>query len=71
MYTLLTVMVLCLCLLNFSIQMFYRVTGNDQCRWIDQDSSRLLIKNVVPGGVTEQAGIKNGDTAGENRWTEL
>jgi sigma-B regulation protein RsbU (phosphoserine phosphatase) len=41
--------------------MFVRGTGNDQCRWIDQDSSRLLIKDIVRGGVAEQAGIKDGD----------
>ncbi len=60
-YTLLTLIVLCLCLFNFSIQMFVRVTGNDQCQWIDKDSSRVLITNIVRGGVAEQAGIKDGD----------
>ena len=60
-YTLLTMIVLCLCLLNFSVQMFERVTGNDQCRWIDTDTSKLLIKDIVAGGVTEHAGIKDGD----------
>ena len=60
-YTLLTLIVLSLCLLNFSVQMFERVTGNDQCRWVDQDTSKLLIKDIVSGGVTEKAGIKNGD----------
>ena len=39
-YTLITLIVLSLCLLNFSIQMFERVTGNDQCRWVDKDSSK-------------------------------
>jgi sigma-B regulation protein RsbU (phosphoserine phosphatase) len=60
-YTLLTLIVLCLCLLNFSVQMFERVTGNDQCRWIDTDTSKLLIRDIVSGGVAEQAGIKDGD----------
>ena len=60
-YTLLTLIVLGICLLNFSIQMFERVTGNDQCRWIDKDTSRLLIRNIIIGGVAEQAGIKDGD----------
>jgi len=41
--------------------MFERVTGNDQCRWVDKDTSRLLITDVVHGGVTEQAGIRDGD----------
>ena len=60
-YTFLTLIVLCLCLLNLSVQIFERATGNDQCRWVDQDSSRLLIKDVVRGGVADQAGIKDGD----------
>jgi serine phosphatase RsbU (regulator of sigma subunit) len=60
-YTLLTLIVLSICLLNFSVQMFERETGNDQCRWIDKDTSRLLIKEIVSGGVTEHAGIKDGD----------
>jgi phosphoserine phosphatase RsbU/P len=60
-YTLLTLIVLSLCLLNFSIQMFERVTGNDQCRWVDKDTSKLLITDIVRGGVAEQAGIKDGD----------
>ncbi|MCX6121114.1 MAG: SpoIIE family protein phosphatase [Ignavibacteriales bacterium] len=60
-YTLLTLIVLGLCLLNFSVQMFERVTGNDQCRWIDTDTSKLLIREIVSGGVAEHAGIKDGD----------
>jgi len=60
-YTLLILLVLGLCLLNFSVQMFERVTGNDQCRWIDTDTSKLLIRNIVSGGVAEKAGIKDGD----------
>ncbi|MGD0035676.1 MAG: SpoIIE family protein phosphatase [Bacteroidota bacterium] len=61
LYTLIAIVVLGVCLLNFSVQMFERVTGNDQCRWVDQDTSKLLIKDIVGGGVTEQAGIKDGD----------
>ena len=61
LYTLMAIVVLGVCLINFSVQMFERVTGNDQCRWIDKDTSRLLIKEIVSGGVTEQAGIKDGD----------
>jgi phosphoserine phosphatase RsbU/P len=60
-YSLLTLIVLSLCLLNFSVQMFERVTGNDQCRWVDKDTSRLFITDIVRGGVTEKVGIKDGD----------
>lgn len=41
--------------------MFERTTGNDQCRWVDKGYSRELITDIVKGGVTEQAGIKDGD----------
>jgi phosphoserine phosphatase RsbU/P len=41
--------------------MVERVTGNDQCRWIDKDSSKILITDVVKGGVSDHAGLKNGD----------
>ena len=60
-YTLMAIVVLGVCLINFSLQMFVHLTGNDQCRWISKGESRLLITDVKPGGVTEQAGIKNGD----------
>jgi phosphoserine phosphatase RsbU/P len=60
-YTLTTLIVLCVCLINFSVQMFERVVGNDQCRWVNKGESRLLITDLVSGGVTEQAGIKDGD----------
>ena len=41
--------------------MVERVVGNDQCRWVDRGYSRLLITDLVHGGVAEQAGIKDGD----------
>ena len=43
--------------------MVYKVLGNDQCAWIPVDSlgSRLLIQQVVPGGVTAKAGVRDGD----------
>ena len=61
LYTILTLIVLAVCLINFSVQMIEHVIGNDQCRWIDKDTSKLLITDIVRGGVTEQAGIKDGD----------
>ena len=60
-YTLMAIVVLGVCLINFSVQMFERQTGNDQCRWITKSESRLLITDIVRGGVTDQAGIKNSD----------
>ncbi|MGD1043872.1 MAG: SpoIIE family protein phosphatase [Bacteroidota bacterium] len=60
-YTLMAVVVLGVCLINFSVQMFERQTGNDQCRWVSKGESRLVITDIVHGGVTDLAGIKNGD----------
>jgi phosphoserine phosphatase RsbU/P len=60
-YSLLALIVLSLCMLRFSIQMFERVTGNDQCRWVDQDTSKFIIRDIVRGGVAEKAGLKDGD----------
>ena len=60
-YTLMALFTLGVCLINFSVQMFERQTGNDQCRWITKGESRLLITDIVRGGVTDQAGVKNGD----------
>jgi sigma-B regulation protein RsbU (phosphoserine phosphatase) len=61
LYTLIAIVVLGVCLINFSLQMFERLTGNDQCRWVSKGESRLMITDLVSGGVTEQAGIKDGD----------
>jgi phosphoserine phosphatase RsbU/P len=60
-YTLIAIAVLGVCLINFSVHMIERVVGNDQCRWVDRDTSKLLITDIVKGGVSEQAGIKDGD----------
>ena len=61
LYTLIAIVVLGVCLINFSVLMFERLTGNDQCRWVAKGESRLLITDIVSGGVTQQAGIKDGD----------
>ena len=44
--------------------MFIEVTSNDQCGWHDipNAQSLILISDVLPGGVSERAGIQNGDT---------
>lgn len=61
LYTLIVIAVLGVCLINFSVQMIERVVGNDQCRWVDKDTSKLLITDIVRGGVSERAGITDGD----------
>jgi sigma-B regulation protein RsbU (phosphoserine phosphatase) len=62
-YALAAVLVLGITSINFADLMVYKVLGNDQCAWITADSlgASLLIQQVVPGGVTEKAGIRNGD----------
>ena len=44
--------------------MVFRVTTNDQCAWLSlgKDKHGLLITGVVKGGVTDKAGIADGDT---------
>jgi phosphoserine phosphatase RsbU/P len=60
-YTLITLIVLGVCLINFYVMMIQNVVGNDQCRWVQNNESRLLITDIVSGGVTEQAGVIDGD----------
>jgi sigma-B regulation protein RsbU (phosphoserine phosphatase) len=61
LYTLIAIVVLGVCLINFSFLMFEKLIGNDQCRWVAKGESRLLITDIVNGGVSQQAGIKDGD----------
>jgi len=51
-------------LINFMDIMVYRVTSNDQCRWIavPDQPGKLVITDIFPGGVTEDAGVLDGDT---------
>jgi sigma-B regulation protein RsbU (phosphoserine phosphatase) len=62
-YTTATGVILVIALISFASVMVYNVTGNDQCAWRDPgpDKPGLLITDVVPGGVTDAAGVRNGD----------
>ncbi|MGB2868121.1 MAG: SpoIIE family protein phosphatase [Bacteroidota bacterium] len=60
-YSLCATLILAACFVNFYHHIFIRITGNDQCRWTDKGTSRMLITEIVSGGVTESAGVKNGD----------
>ena len=64
LFTIAALAVLTAALLNFAEVMVYRVTSNDQCRWIavPERPDILVIVDVQPGGVTERAGIVDGDT---------
>jgi sigma-B regulation protein RsbU (phosphoserine phosphatase) len=62
--TIATAAVFVVSILNFAQVMVYRVTSNDQCRWVEVPAgdSMLTIHDVVPGGVTDRAGVVDGDT---------
>ena len=49
--------------LNFLNVVFLEALSNDQCGWLmrGKDLPGVLITDVVPGGVTDRAGVKNGD----------
>ncbi len=63
MYGAAAVVVLFASLVSFYQVMFVRPTGNDQCRWTDVqgDPPKLLITEIVGGGVANKAGLQNGD----------
>jgi sigma-B regulation protein RsbU (phosphoserine phosphatase) len=48
---------------NFLSTMVYNATGNDQCAWtvLPKEPGKLLISNIKPGGVADQAGIRDQD----------
>ncbi|MCU0453208.1 MAG: SpoIIE family protein phosphatase [Bacteroidetes bacterium] len=48
---------------NIHQVMMVRATGNDQCRWVvvEKGASRLMITDIVSGGVVDRAGIRDGD----------
>ncbi len=52
------------CTYHFIDLMVLKTVSNDQCGWVAVDMGKrgLLIKDVVPGGVTDRAGVRDGDT---------
>ncbi len=44
--------------------MVIKTTSNDQCGWVRTEAGRrgLIIRDVMQGGVTDRAGVKDGDT---------
>jgi len=64
LYTVFAVAVLVVSTISFLDNMVFRVTSNDQCAWlpVNQHGRGLLIQSVLDGGVTDMAGVKNGDT---------
>src|SRR5438105_4752547 len=63
-FTVFAVLVFLLCFHNFLRFMIFETTGNDQCAWrqIGTQTNRLLVTDVVSGGVADVAGVKDNDT---------
>lgn len=63
LYSAIALIVLGICVINLLDIMVYNATANDQCAWrpIEGRKAALRITDVVPGGVAEKAGIKDGD----------
>ncbi len=60
-YLLATAAILLICGMNAYVNIVVRVVGNDQCRWVDKGYSHVLVTDIVPGGVADKAGLKDGD----------
>ena len=63
LYTISAAGVLLLTLVHALNIMVFKATSNDQCGWLvrEKELQGLLITQVVPGGVTDQAGVRDGD----------
>lgn len=62
-FTVCALLVLGVCMVNFFDFMVYKALSNDQCGWLNRKEGEpgLLITHVAPGGVTDKAGIRDGD----------
>lgn len=62
-FTLVALIVLGVSTLNFLDIMFYKAISNDQCGWLPRPDGLpgAIITDVAPEGVTDRAGIKDGD----------
>ncbi len=49
---------------NFVEISFIRASSNDQCSWdpVKNNDSLIIINKIVVGGVSDQAGLRNGDS---------
>jgi sigma-B regulation protein RsbU (phosphoserine phosphatase) len=63
MFSVLGLLVVAICTHNFLNTVVFYPTSNDECFWSDipSDTTGILITNVAKGGVTDQAGVKDGD----------
>lgn len=62
-YSAASIFVLVLTLFHASDVLFFKATSNDQCGWLVRDKGLpgLEITQIVPGGVADRAGLKEGD----------
>jgi len=62
-FTFLFLVILIICTINAEFVLFRYAISNDQCAWreISGRDTVFLITDVVPGGVADKAGIRNGD----------
>jgi sigma-B regulation protein RsbU (phosphoserine phosphatase) len=62
-YTIAMLLVVIVTGMNFLEVMIYKATSNDQCGWLDRPDGKpgAVIVDVVPRGVTDRAGVRNGD----------
>lgn len=63
LFTAMTAVVLSAAAMNFMDVMVFKATSNDQCGWLDRPDGKpgAVITDVAPGGVTDRAGVRNGD----------
>ena len=62
-YSIAALVVLMLTLFHALNIMVFKATSNDQCGWLPPEKGKpgVIITQVVPGGVTDRAGVRNGD----------
>ncbi|HEY4613050.1 MAG TPA: GAF domain-containing protein, partial [Bacteroidota bacterium] len=62
-FTLSALVALGICTVNFVDIMVLNALSNDQCGWLQRSDGGpgLLITQVVPGGVSDKAGVRDGD----------
>ena len=61
--TAMAVVVMIIVGVNFMDVMVFKATSNDQCGWLNRpdDLPGAVITQVLPGGVTDRAGVRDGD----------
>ena len=62
-FTVWVLVVLLISTLNMADVLVFKAISNDQCGWLARPGGEpgAIITQVVPGGVTDRAGVKDGD----------